>query len=88
MRILPRVAFGLPAEGLKGMPATANEVVVVHHFLDSWKKEGGWGKRRTVVQLVAGLLHKLVARWVCMADDNMGRCNHATPLMQGGLYDG
>ena len=82
MRILPRVAFGLPAEGLKGMPATAREVVVVHHFLGSWKKnEAGWRKRRTVVQLVAGLLRKLLPRCVYMAHTcNKGRRNNHADL--------
>ncbi|GFR43765.1 hypothetical protein Agub_g4877 [Astrephomene gubernaculifera] len=54
VRILPRVAFGVHPAGIDGLSPEAKEIVVLHHFLGSWKKRGGWHKRRTVLQILAG----------------------------------
>ncbi|GLC37790.1 hypothetical protein PLESTB_001477000 [Pleodorina starrii] len=54
VRILPRVAFGVHPAGIDGLTPDAKEIVVLHHFLGSWKKRGGWHKRRSVLQILAG----------------------------------
>lgn len=52
MRILPRVAFGVHPAGIDGLTPAAKEIVVLHHFLGSWKKKGGWHKRRSLLKLL------------------------------------
>ena len=64
MRILPRVAFGVHPAGVDGLTPDSSGIVVLHHFLGSWKKKGGWQRRKTVVQLLAQLMGKLCARYV------------------------
>lgn len=46
VRILPRVAFGVHPAGLDGLTPDAKEIVVLHHFLGSWKVKGGWYQRK------------------------------------------
>ncbi|KXZ52833.1 hypothetical protein GPECTOR_8g216 [Gonium pectorale] len=62
VRILPRVAFGVHPAGIDGLTTDAREIVVMHHFLGSWKKRGGWHKRRTVLQILAGALAAALQR--------------------------
>jgi len=42
VRILPRVSFGAHPKGYDGVSAADPRVLVLHHFLGSWKKLGGW----------------------------------------------
>ncbi|KAG2453558.1 hypothetical protein HYH02_001777 [Chlamydomonas schloesseri] len=62
VRILPRVAFGVHPAGIDGLTPDAKEIVVLHHFLGSWKKRGGWHKRRSVLQIVAGAVAAALRR--------------------------
>eukprot|EP00198_Chlamydomonas_reinhardtii_P007699 XP_001697036.1 predicted protein [Chlamydomonas reinhardtii] len=62
VRILPRVAFGVHPAGIDGLTPDAKEIVVLHHFLGSWKKRGGWHKRRSVLQIVAGAVTAALRR--------------------------
>ncbi|EFJ45370.1 hypothetical protein VOLCADRAFT_105912 [Volvox carteri f. nagariensis] len=62
VRILPRVAFGVHPAGIDGLTPDAKEIVVLHHFLGSWKKRGGWHKRRSVLQILAGVIMAALQR--------------------------
>ena len=62
VRILPRVAFGVHPAGIDGLTPDAKEIVVMHHFLGSWKKRGGWHKRRSVLQVLAGVIAAALQR--------------------------
>ncbi|GIL46724.1 hypothetical protein Vafri_3637 [Volvox africanus] len=62
VRILPRVAFGVHPAGIDGLTPDAKEIVVLHHFLGSWKKRGGWHKRRSVLQILAGAIMSALQR--------------------------
>lgn len=62
VRILPRVAFGVHPAGIDGLTPDAREIVVLHHFLGSWKKRGGWHKRRSVLQILAGAVSTALRR--------------------------
>lgn len=62
VRILPRVAFGVHPAGIDGLTPDAKEIVVLHHFLGSWKKRGGWHKRPTVLQILVGVIRAALQR--------------------------
>jgi hypothetical protein len=51
VRILPRVSFGAHPKGYDGVSAADPRVLVLHHFLGSWKKLGGWGPGGLVAAL-------------------------------------
>lgn len=46
MRILPKVQFGAHPLGLDEMGPDSPDVAVLHHFVGTWKKKGGWGLAR------------------------------------------
>lgn len=60
VRILPRVAFGVHPAGIDGLTPDAPEIVVLHHFLGSWKVKGGWYKRKPVLQRAREILAPVI----------------------------
>lgn len=42
VRVLPKVHFGVHPLGLDGVSPDDPDIVVLHHFLGSWKVRGGW----------------------------------------------
>ncbi|KAK9806068.1 hypothetical protein WJX72_000034 [[Myrmecia] bisecta] len=44
VRILPTVQFGVHPMGLDHMSPDDPDIIVLHHFLGSWKVRGGWTK--------------------------------------------
>lgn len=46
VRILPKVQFGAHPLGLDEMGPDSPDVAVLHHFVGTWKKKGGWGLAR------------------------------------------
>ncbi len=78
VRILPRVAFGVHPAGIDGLTPDAREIVVLHHFLGSWKKRGGWHKRRSVLQILAGAvstaLRRCALRPCCTSNASPAQC--------------
>ncbi len=42
VRVLPKVYFGVHPLGLDGVGPDDPDIVVLHHFLGSWKVRGGW----------------------------------------------
>jgi hypothetical protein len=55
VRILPRIAFGMHDLGFEGMPPSDPLVVIIHHFLGSWKVEESWRDCHT---------SRCVAHWI------------------------
>lgn len=47
MRIMPKVMFGVHPVGLDGLsPDNNDKIVVLHHFLGSWKAWGSWRRKQ------------------------------------------
>ncbi|KAK3248296.1 hypothetical protein CYMTET_42231 [Cymbomonas tetramitiformis] len=53
VRILPRVAFGAHPSGDDGIPPTSSQILVMHHFMGSWKVQGGWQKQNLGLLLLS-----------------------------------
>ena len=61
VRVLPRILWGVHPRGLDSMPTSHPSMVVMHHFLGSWKIRSPWDLLRWSVQkqLVLQLSHLL-----------------------------
>ena len=61
VRVLPRILWGVHPRGLDSMPTSHPSMVVMHHFLGSWKIRSPWDLLRWSVQkqLVLQLTHLL-----------------------------
>jgi hypothetical protein len=66
VRVLPRVAFGVHPAGIDGLTPDAREIVVLHHFMGSWKVRGGWYKKKPLLRQVQDILAPVLPwlRWV------------------------
>ncbi len=64
--MLPRVAFGVHPAGIDGLTPDAREIVVLHHFMGSWKVRGGWYKKKPLLRQVQDILAPVLPwlRWV------------------------
>ena len=55
VRVMPKITFGAHPLGYDGLAADDPGIVVLHHFLGSWKMRSvGWRKNR---ENLASLLH-------------------------------
>lgn len=52
VRVLPKVYFGVHPLGLDGVSPDDPDIVVLHHFLGSWKVRGGWSGGFGIGQLL------------------------------------
>ncbi len=68
VRMLPKVYFGVHPLGLDGVSPDDPDIVVLHHFLGSWKVRGGWNGSFGVGQLLrraAGFFSRSIAPEPC-----------------------
>ena len=55
VRVMPKITFGAHPLGYDGLAADDPGIVVLHHFLGSWKMRSvGWRKNR---ENLASLIH-------------------------------
>lgn len=83
VRVLPKVYFGVHPLGLDGVSPDDPDIVVLHHFLGSWKVRGGWSGGFGIGQLLrraASFFSRSAAPEPC------GPILHLLPELQGHMW--
>lgn len=63
IRILPRVAFGVnPKDLADAVRPDHSDIAVLHHFLGSWKVQGGWKKQQSIAETATSFIASFATR--------------------------